>query len=178
MISASEDETAIIIKAAKTDAECHITYDPAKRPEVSNLLLLASLCTNEDPHVLASKIGDGGASLLKSMLSEALNEYLRLIRKRRKEIEKEPDFIKSILKKGTDRAREIARKTLVEVRQALGMVYVRNCLQPYISLPGHRWPLLPVDSNHVALQNCWIPSRRSRFCEPGAHTLWNNIVWL
>ncbi len=61
MLSASEDETAQCIKIAKTDIDRHISYDPINRPEVSNLLLMASLCTNEDPHVLASEIGDAGA---------------------------------------------------------------------------------------------------------------------
>jgi hypothetical protein len=123
MLSASEDETAKSIKAAKTDIDRHITYDPINRPEVSNLLLLASLCTNEDPHILASEIGDAGASRLKSMLTEVLNEYLRPIRKRRRELVKDPGFIRSILKNGTDRAREVAQKTLDEVRRAMGMIY-------------------------------------------------------
>ncbi len=57
------------------------------------------------------------------MLTEALNEYLRPIRKRRQELEKEPDFIRRILKNGADRAREVAQKTLVEVRQAMRMIY-------------------------------------------------------
>jgi tryptophanyl-tRNA synthetase len=123
MLSASEDETAKSIKAAKTDIDRHITYDPINRPEVSNLLLLASLCTNKDPHILASEIGDAGASRLKSMLTEVLNEYLRPIRKRRRELVKDPGFIRSILKNGTDRAREVAQKTLDEVRRAMGMIY-------------------------------------------------------
>ena len=123
MLSASEDETDRCIKAAKTDIDRQITYDPINRPEVSNLLLLTSLCTNVDPHVLASEIGDAGASRLKSMLTEALNEYLRPIRKRRQELEKHPDFIRSVLKNGTDRAREVAQKTLVEIRRAMGMIY-------------------------------------------------------
>ena len=123
MLSASEDETAKCIKTAKTDINRYITYDPINRPEVSNLLLMASLCTNEDPHTLASEIGDAGASRLKSMLTEVLNEYLRPIRKRRQELEKEPDFIWGLLKKGAKQAREVAQKTLVEVRQAMGMVY-------------------------------------------------------
>ena len=123
MLSASEDETAKCIKTAKTDADRRITYDPVNRPEVSNLLLLASLCRHEDPHGLASEIGDGGASRLKSMLTEALNEYLRPIRKRRQELERDPDFIRSVLKEGTEQARKIAQETLVEIRTAMGMIY-------------------------------------------------------
>jgi tryptophanyl-tRNA synthetase len=43
MLSADEDETARLIRRAKTDSERRITYDPQNRPEVSNLLLLVSL---------------------------------------------------------------------------------------------------------------------------------------
>ena len=124
MLSASEDETAACIKAAKTDMDRRITYDPVGRPEVSNLLLMASLCRNEDPQVLASEIGDGGASRLKAVLTEALNEYLRPIRRRRQELEKDPAYIRSVLKKGADRARAVGQETLAELRQAMGMIYL------------------------------------------------------
>jgi tryptophanyl-tRNA synthetase len=42
-ISASADETARLIKGAKTDSIRRITYDPAARPGVSSLVLLAAL---------------------------------------------------------------------------------------------------------------------------------------
>ncbi len=43
------DQTAKLIKKAKTDADRHITWDPENRPEVSNLLLLTALCEHDDP---------------------------------------------------------------------------------------------------------------------------------
>ncbi len=52
------DETAKILKKAKTDAERRITFDPEGRPEVSNLLMLASLATGEAPEAIADRIGD------------------------------------------------------------------------------------------------------------------------
>ena len=66
MLSATEDETAKLIKKAKTDADRHITFDPVNRPEVSNLLMLISLCTGEEPEAIAEKIGDNGGGMLKS----------------------------------------------------------------------------------------------------------------
>jgi tryptophanyl-tRNA synthetase len=48
MLSADEDETARLIKKAKTDSERVITYDPENRPEVANLLLLTSLTTGKE----------------------------------------------------------------------------------------------------------------------------------
>ena len=44
-LSATADETASLIKKAKTDADKHITYDPTNRPEVANLLNLISLAS-------------------------------------------------------------------------------------------------------------------------------------
>ena len=60
--------------------------------------------------------------MLKSELTEALNETLRPLRKRRMELEKNPSYIRDVLLDGTKRAREIAEKTLEEVRAAMNMV--------------------------------------------------------
>jgi tryptophanyl-tRNA synthetase len=65
MLRATADETAALIRKAKTDTDRHITYEPGRRPEVANLLLLASLCTGEPPEQIAGRIGDGGGGMLK-----------------------------------------------------------------------------------------------------------------
>ena len=54
------DTTARLIKKAVTDSDRHISYDPVNRPEVSNLLMLAALCSDGDPVAIADEIGDGG----------------------------------------------------------------------------------------------------------------------
>ena len=121
MLGATEDETAALIKKAKTDADRNITFDPINRPEVANLLMLISLCTNEEPEAIANKIGSGGGGMLKQMLTEALNEELRSLRKRRAEFEKNPEYIRKILLDGSSKAREIAEQTLKEVRSVMNM---------------------------------------------------------
>ncbi len=121
MLSATEDETAKLIKKAKTDAERFITYDPVNRPEVSNLLMLISLCTGEDPVVIAERIGEGGGGMLKATLTEALNEKLRPVREERARLEKSPDYIRQVLLSGSEKARAIAIKTLDEVRKCMNM---------------------------------------------------------
>lgn len=121
MLSATEDETAALIKKAKTDADRHITYDPENRPEVANLLMLIALCTGDAPQTIAERIGDGGGGMLKKMLTEALNEKLRPLRERRRQLEAQPDYIRQVLLDGSQRAREIAARTLDEVRTAMNM---------------------------------------------------------
>jgi tryptophanyl-tRNA synthetase len=117
------DETAKKIKGAKTDSERVITYDPDSRPEVANLLLLISLCEGTAPEVVAEEIGDGGGGALKKRLTDAVNTELEPLRARRAELEKDPAHVADILRRGNERANEVAEQTLAEVRERMGMVY-------------------------------------------------------
>jgi tryptophanyl-tRNA synthetase len=119
----SEDETAHLIKGAKTDSNRTISYDPDNRPEVSNLLLLCSLCLGVVPEQIAEEIGDGGAGTLKRKLTEALNEYFREIRTRRREIAEDMGYVFSVLREGNQKANAIADETLAAVRKGMRMVY-------------------------------------------------------
>jgi tryptophanyl-tRNA synthetase len=121
VLGATEDETCALIKKAKTDTNRVITYDPEKRPEVSNLLLLIALSTGKPPQTIAEEIGDSGAGRLKKVLTESLNEYLRPLRKKRSELELNVDYIKQVLRDGILEARKIATETLEEVREVMNM---------------------------------------------------------
>ncbi|WP_329562888.1 tryptophan--tRNA ligase [Kitasatospora sp. NBC_01266] len=122
-LGASEDETARLIRGAKTDPERRISFDPERRPEVSSLLSLVALCQGRDPHSVAEELGDGGASALKALVTEAVNEHLRPIRKRRAELAGDRGHLRAVLARGNTRANEIAEVTLAEVTAAMGMRY-------------------------------------------------------
>jgi tryptophanyl-tRNA synthetase len=122
-LSATPEATARLIRGAKTDAEREISYDPERRPEVSNLVLLAALCLDTDPHDVAAEIGTGGARALKDTVIAAVNEMLTPIRARRAEYAADPGFIRNVLREGNERANDIASDTLAEVRSAMGMSY-------------------------------------------------------
>ncbi len=117
------EETQKILRKAKTDAERVITYDPEKRPEVSNLLLMASMATGTDPEQLAAQIGDGGGGALKNLVTDALNDMLAPMRARRAELMENQDYLWSVLERGNDKATEQAEKTLAEVLTAMNMDY-------------------------------------------------------
>ncbi|PYF97885.1 tryptophanyl-tRNA synthetase [Georgenia satyanarayanai] len=117
------DTTAKRLKKAVTDADRHITYDPAGRPEVSNLVLLAALASGRDPHEVAAEIGDGGGGTLKRVVTEAVNEHFAPIRARRAELVADPGYLRQVLDEGNERANAVAEATLAEVRTAMGMIY-------------------------------------------------------
>ncbi len=122
-LAADEDETARLVKLAKTDSERAITYDPDRRPEVSNLVLLAALCLGRSPERMADDIGPGGAHALKATLTEALNERLRPIRARRRELVGDPGYLKEVLGAGNEQARELATTTLRTVQDLMHTRY-------------------------------------------------------
>lgn len=122
-IRMSADQTAKLIKKAKTDSQRTITYDPSERPEVSNLLMLASLCNGRDPRQLAEEIGDGGAGKLKALVAEAINDYFAPIRQRRQELAANEDYLLQVLHAGNDKANQVASETLDNVRKAMKMDY-------------------------------------------------------
>ena len=122
-IGATADETRRLIRGAKTDSVREISYDPATRPEVSSLVLLAALSLDCDPVTVAEQIGAGGAAKLKDTVTEAVNERFAAIRARRAELATDPGYLRQVLRDGCQRAGEIGEATLDEVRAAMGMRY-------------------------------------------------------
>jgi tryptophanyl-tRNA synthetase len=119
-LRADEDETARLIRSAVTDSERRISFEPQRRPEVASLLLMAALCSDRTPQDVAAEVGEGAARL-KAVVTEAVNEHLRPIRARRRELGRQPDVVDAVLAAGLDRARPLAVATLQRVHEAMGL---------------------------------------------------------
>jgi tryptophanyl-tRNA synthetase len=122
-IAASADETARLLRQAKTDSDPHITYEPERRPEVSNLVLLTALCEEVDPRQVAEQIGGRGAAELKRRATAAVNQRLQHIRDRRSELIRDRGYLRATLREGSAAARTLAQDTLGQVSAALHATY-------------------------------------------------------
>ncbi len=122
-LSATEEETAKLIKKSKTDSDRNITFDPENRPGVSALLTTAALTSGRSEVDIAEEIGDAGSGALKAFVTQSVNDYLAPIRERRRELERDLDHIHDVLHEGNRLANDVAQTTLNEVREAMGMVY-------------------------------------------------------
>ncbi|OZC78823.1 tryptophan--tRNA ligase [Rhodococcus sp. 06-462-5] len=122
-LSMTPDETAAVVRRTPTDADRHISFDPDARPGVSALLTVAGLCTGQDPRSIAADIGGAGAGSLKGLVTEVVNSTLAEHRRRRAELAADPDYVRSVVSRGNERANEIAEQTLNEVRAAMGTAY-------------------------------------------------------
>ncbi len=122
-LSMTPEETARLVKKSQTDSERTITFDREGRPGVSALLTTAALCTGRTEEEIAGEIGDAGAGALKKYVTESVNGFLAPIRERRAQFENDLDYVRDVLHEGNRAANDIAERTLVEVREAMGMVY-------------------------------------------------------
>jgi len=122
-LAATEDETARLIRGGRTDMRRHISYEPATRPEVGNLLMMAAMCQRRAPAAVAEEIGDGGAARLKAVVTEAVNEHLRPVRARRRELAADRQYLQAVLRRGNDHASAIAEGTLRSVHELMHMAY-------------------------------------------------------
>ena len=71
-------------------------------------------------HYQRGGLGDMG---VKKYLLEVLQSFLEPIRKKRKELEANKEYVLEVIKKGTAIANEKASETLKEVKQAMGMFF-------------------------------------------------------
>ena len=88
---------------------------------MASLVLLGALCRGESPEAFADSIGDRGAAALKAAVTEAVNEHLRALRRRRLELAADPTVVRDLLRRGDDRANALAGATLHRVREAMRM---------------------------------------------------------
>ncbi|QEA27363.1 tryptophan--tRNA ligase [Microbacterium sp. PI-1] len=122
-LSMTPEETVAAIRRTRTDQERRITFDPEARPGVSALLTTAALCLDVTPAELADDVGDAGSNALKTVTAAAVNDFLAPMRERRRSLAADGELVRSVLRRGNERANAEAETTLDEVREAMGTVY-------------------------------------------------------
>jgi tryptophanyl-tRNA synthetase len=70
--------------------------------------------------------GQVGDVEVKKKLAAALNGFLEPIRERRATYARQPGLVDDILLEGTHKARQVARRTLEEAREAMGLTYFKS----------------------------------------------------
>lgn len=58
---------------------------------------------------------------LKEELADAISQELEPIRKKRRELEKRREYVDRVIQEGADKARKVARETIEEVREKMGL---------------------------------------------------------
>ncbi len=107
-------------RKAVTDFDSAITYDPEERPGVSNLVAIHAALTDRMPEQVVAEAQGLDTLQYKLRLADVISEHIEPIRQRTEELERRPEELEDILKEGAAVAREMAKSTMEEVRQAMG----------------------------------------------------------
>lgn len=118
------DEPEVIvdkIKKAVTDFTSDVTFNPERRPGVSNLVSMYSMVTGKTPEQICADSKTVNTGQFKLQVADAVIEHLKPIRiKIHKHLSKRMDLV-HMLEKGAEKARLEACETMQEVKQKVGL---------------------------------------------------------
>ncbi|HBM16579.1 MAG TPA: tryptophan--tRNA ligase [Lentisphaeria bacterium] len=100
------------------------TPEDPKNPDTCNIFALYKLFANkEQTEAMAEKYKAGGLMYgnAKQELFDLYTAHFSPMQKKRDELAKNLDYVKNILRKGAEKASEVARKTIQEVREKVGL---------------------------------------------------------
>ena len=125
-LSDSKEEVERKVMAMYTDPKRIHSTDPGTVEGNPVFIYLNTFAADKDKAQVKDyedkyRRGKVGDVEVKQFLAKALNEFLEPIRQRRLEYEKQPGLLDSILKEGTAKVREEARKTLNELIQKMAL---------------------------------------------------------
>ena len=110
------------IKRCKTDAIPGIEWDNPDRPEATNLLNIYSAVqpTKRTKEEILKEVGEMTWGEFKPVIADAIVNHLTPIQDRYYEVRNDPDALNEILKQGADAANEVAERTLLNTKVAMG----------------------------------------------------------
>lgn len=117
----SPDDIRKKISRATTDSGREVKFDPANKPEVSNLITIYSQCSGLTVAEVEQRYEGQMYGPFKKDLAEIVVGTLEPIQQRYREI-RESGEIRNILRQGAERASEMAEKTLRDVQQLMGFL--------------------------------------------------------
>lgn len=108
------------IMSAVTDMSNEARFEHAS-PGVRNLLELYEVLTRQDRGQIEEQFHGRGYGSLKSAVVEVVNETLRPIQDKYKQITEEPGYLDALLASGAERAGAVAERTLKRARELTGL---------------------------------------------------------
>ena len=120
----TDDADTIIkkFKRAVTDSENIVRFDKENKQGISNLMSIYSAITGKTSEEIEKEFDGKGYGDFKTKVAECVIEELRPIQEKYKELIDNPEYLESIYKKGAERAKTIADKTLKNVYEKVGLI--------------------------------------------------------
>ncbi|RFU74174.1 3-oxoacyl-acyl-carrier- reductase [Trichoderma arundinaceum] len=123
LITDTPEEIRSKIATALTDSVPGISYDPANRPGISNLLEILSVFDTEKrgPAQLAEVYAQSSPKALKDAVADTLIAGLNGVRDRYLEVSANDSYLDMVEREGARKAQESAKETMDIVKAAVGL---------------------------------------------------------
>jgi tryptophanyl-tRNA synthetase len=108
------------VKSAVTDSGSEISFSPDK-PGISNLLEIMAVIQGKKPSEVAQDFNGQRYGDLKVAVADAVVGYLSPVRERYLQLRQDEKSLEGALEVGAGKARALARQTLDEVRERMGV---------------------------------------------------------
>ena len=118
----SSDATIKKFKSSVTDAGKEIKFDEKEKPGISNLLTIHSAFSGKSIKDIENEFAGKGYGDFKLEVAEVVVEALNPIRTRTLELMDDKAELLKLLKAGSEKANQVAAKTLADVYSALGLI--------------------------------------------------------
>ncbi|XP_056644142.1 tryptophan--tRNA ligase, mitochondrial [Diorhabda sublineata] len=109
------------IKKAVTDFTSEVTYEPDKRPGISNLINIHSFVANKSVDEICREAKNINTGEYKLIVSNALAEFLKPIQDKITHYLSDTVLLADVLEQGREKANDIATKNWNEVQYKLGL---------------------------------------------------------
>ncbi|WP_183407051.1 tryptophan--tRNA ligase [Nocardioides marmorisolisilvae] len=110
------------IRSAVTDSETVVRFDEENKPGVSNLLNIYSALTGRSIDDLVKAYEGKGYGDFKGDLAEVVVDFVTPFRDRTTELLADTAELDAILRRGAEKAREVASRTLADVYEHVGFL--------------------------------------------------------
>lgn len=118
----SADVNVKKIKSAVTDAGKEVIFDEKSKPGVSNLLTIHSALSGKSISELENEFAGKGYGDFKLAVAEVVTDFFAPVRQRTQELLSDEAALLQLLAVGSQKARDVAAKTLAQTYSALGLV--------------------------------------------------------
>ena len=118
----SADVNVKKIKSAVTDAGKEVIFDEKSKPGVSNLLTIHSALSGKSIPDLENEFAGKGYGDFKLAVAEVVTDFFAPVRQKTQELLADEAALLQLLAVGSQKARDVAAKTLAQTYSALGLV--------------------------------------------------------
>ncbi|XP_077777797.1 tryptophan--tRNA ligase, mitochondrial isoform X1 [Podarcis muralis] len=120
-ITDSPEEIMLKFRKAVTDFTSEVTYDPAHRPGVSNLVAIHSAVTGLSTEEVVRQSTGLDTAHYKAVVAEAVAEKLAPIRSEFVRLKEDRSYLEKVLWTGAEKAKELAAPVYSEVKRLVGL---------------------------------------------------------